>query len=119
MNDIRCPHIHRLNEIVHSLVKKMANLKETMKIATKNDRICPQPGKWNELYKRLHHEQRKNGGWEPALPIILAAWWETPDMIKQIRMREHIEWAEDHGCLDVVFNFLNDLKESGWFHAGE
>lgn len=97
----------------------MATLKGTLEIATKNDRICLQPGKWNELYKLLPGKMRKNREWEPALPIILAAWWDTPGIIKQIRMREHIEWADDHGCLDIVARYLKNLPEEAWFHVGE
>jgi len=53
------------------------------------------------------------------LPLILAAWWDTPAMSKMIRLREHIEWASEHGGLDIIYEFMKNLKEDEWFHIGE
>jgi len=36
-----------------------------------------------------------------------------------VRFREHIEWASEHGALDVVHDFLAGLKEEDWHHVGE
>jgi len=67
----------------------------------------------------LPEKQRKGAGWKPALPLILAAWWDTPALAKMLRLREHIEWAFAHGCLDEVFNFLTGLPENEWHHIGD
>ena len=54
-------------------------------------RVCPLPKHWNALYELLpDRRQRMDGGWEPALPLILAAWWDTPPLAKMLRLREHI-----------------------------
>lgn len=59
------------------------------------------------------------GGWEPPLPLILAAWSSTPALPKILRLREHIMWASEHGALDAVHSFLMSLDESDWHHIGE
>ena len=97
----------------------MATLDEALAVATKNKRVCPQPRRWQELYDLLPDKVRKGGGWEPALPLILAAWYHTPALLKMVRLREHIEWAAKHGCLDQVYSFLCQLSEDDWHHVGE
>ncbi len=97
----------------------MVTLEKVMAETQKNDRVCPLPQKWNELYELLPNKRRKANGWEPPLPLILAAWWDTPAMLKIFRFREHIEWASEQGGLDVVYKFLVNLKEEEWYHIGE
>ncbi len=97
----------------------MVTLEQALEEAQKNDRVCPQPQKWNELYELLPNRVRRGNGWEPDLPLILAAWWDTPAIQKILRLREHIEWASEHGCLDVIYEFMQNLMEEEWFHIGE
>ena len=97
----------------------MATLNEVLEEVQKNNRVCPQPKRWQELYEMLPERKRKGGGWEPALPLILAAWWDTPTLSKMMRLREHIEWASAHGCIDKVHKFLTELPENEWHHVGE
>ena len=97
----------------------MATLDQALAEATKNNRICPQPRRWQELYEMLRHKQRAGTGWEPSLPLILAAWWDTPALSKMLRLREHLEWAFAHGCLDQVYSFLCQLPEDEWHHIDE
>jgi hypothetical protein len=97
----------------------MVTVEQALEEAQKNNRVCPQPRKWDELYKLLPNKMRKGNGWVPSLPLILAAWWDTPAMSKILRLREHIEWAAEHESLDVVFEFMKSLKEEEWFHIGE
>lgn len=97
----------------------MATPEEAITEATKNKRVCPQPQKWNELYNLLPNKRSKGNRWEPPPPLILAAWWDTPAMLKMLRLREHIEWASGQGVLDTVYEFLINLKEEEWHHIGE
>jgi len=94
----------------------MTTFDEVLAEAQKNDRICPQPRKWDQLYKMLPKRRGKDGKREPALPLILAAWWHAPAYAKIDRLREHIEWADNHGCLDEVYAFLRALPEDDWLH---
>lgn len=86
--------------------------------AQRNGRVCPQPRQWHLLYEVLPGKQRKGDGWEPSPPLILAAWWDTPDLPKILRLQEHIEWAASHGCLAEVYAFLKGLREEEWHHVG-
>lgn len=84
-----------------------------------NNRVCPQPTRWQDLYELLPNKKRVAGGWEPALPLILAAWHDTPALLKMLRLAEHVEWAEKHGFLDKVATYLRTLPEDDWHHIGE
>lgn len=84
-----------------------------------NARICPMPQRWNTLCELLPDRKRVGAGWEPALPLILAAWHDTPYLMKMLRLAEHIEWAAEHGALETVATFLRGLREDEWFHSGD
>lgn len=97
----------------------MIRLEDVLLEVQKNNRVCPQPQKWQQLYEMLPNKKRSGTGWEPALPLILHAWSDTPAISKILRLREHIEWAKDHDCLHAIFTFLVNLPESEWHHIGE
>ena len=97
----------------------MATLDEVLVEATKNRRVCPQASRWNELWELLPGRRQKDLGWEPAAPLILAAWHDTPAISKVLRLREHLEWAAAHGALEQVQAFLISLREEEWYHFGE
>jgi hypothetical protein len=85
---------------------------------TANKRAIPRD--WQRLYEMLAEKKQKpSGGWEPPLPLILAAWNETMPVEKQLRFKEHIQWAADHNQLDEVGAYLRALSEEQWFHFGE
>jgi len=77
------------------------------------------PMRWNELYELLPERKRAGGGWEPPLPLILAAWYDTPALLKMLRLAEHVEWADKHGVLNEIDKFLRQLSEVDWHHIGE
>jgi hypothetical protein len=56
-------------------------------------------------------------GWNPLLPLILAAWWDTSSVEKQCRLEQHILWADIHGQLKEIAGFLTSLNEKEWFHS--
>ena len=83
-----------------------------------NERVVPKD--WNKLYKMLaNRRQLPSGGWEPALPLILAAWHETDSDQKQLRFREHLEWAGSQDQLEMIGAYLRSLDEADWFHTSE
>ena len=84
-----------------------------------NHRVCPQPKLWNQLWEMLPDREQVGAGWEPPLPLILAAWHDTPAMLKMLRLAEHIQWAEKHNALELVAVFLRSLREEDWYHVGE
>jgi len=78
------------------------------------------PCDWKKLYEMLAAKKQKpSGGWEPPLPLILAAWHETMPIEKHLRFKEHIQWASDHGQLEEIGKYLRSLGEEDWYHFGE
>ena len=67
----------------------------------------------------LPGRSRVGAGWQPALPLILAAWHEAPAMLKMLRLAEHIEWAAKHDLLEAIGKFLRELREDDWHHIGD
>ena len=84
-----------------------------------NDRVCPEPGKWHELWEMLPDKIQVGAGWKPSLPLILAAWDHTSNLEKMLRLADHIAWAQDHGVLDKVSPFLRGLPENEWHHLND
>ena len=84
-----------------------------------NARVCPMPQHWHRLWEMLPNRVQVNVGWQPPLPLILAAWYDTPAISKMARLAEHIDWAAKHDALDSVGQFLRELREEDWCHVGE
>jgi hypothetical protein len=94
-------------------------LEELLTFCRDNERVCPVPQEWNRLYEMLPDKSRRGAGWDPPLPLILAAWWEASDVQKQERLEQHLRWAAERGALDQIAQFLRSLSESEWHHVGE
>lgn len=78
------------------------------------------PRDWQKVYEMLAAKpQLPSGGWEPPLPLILAAWHETTSLEKQLRFRAHVDWAAEHDQLDLLGKYLRELREEDWYHLGE
>jgi hypothetical protein len=92
------------------------DLEQLLAYCSANSRVCPQPQRWNELYQMLPETHRKGMGFEPPVPLILAAWWEASDRQKKERLKVHLLWANDHGALATIGKFLRSLAESDWHH---
>jgi len=84
-----------------------------------NSRVCPEPALWQKLWKLLPGRRQIGAGWQPSLPLILAAWGHTSNQEKMRRLAEHIEWAEKHGKLAEVAVFVRNLDENEWHHLGD
>jgi hypothetical protein len=84
-----------------------------------DNRVCPLPSLWNRLWEMLPNRTSVGAGRQPPPPLILAAWHDTPAMLKMLRLAEHIEWAAKNGALDSVARFLRELREEDWFHIGD
>ena len=83
------------------------------------DRVCPVPQQWNKLWKTLPNRRQEGLSWQPALPLAFGEWYEAPAIAKTLRLTEHIEWAERHGALQAVADFLRALPEDQWFHLSD
>lgn len=97
----------------------MNKVNDLIKYCQINNRICPKPQKWNKLWQLLNNKQRKGATWEPSLPLILAAWYNTSNDLKKERLIEHLKWAEKQNQLDTINNYLHTLTEEDWHHENE
>ncbi len=71
------------------------------------------------MWDMLPGKKQLGSRWEPALPLILAAWWEASPDEKRQRFQQHLQYAAEHGILDKVGEFLRNLHENEWFHESE
>jgi len=94
--------------------KPMDNI---LQFAQANHKVCPLPTHWNELWEMLPDRKRIGVGWEPPLPLILAAWHETSDPEKRERFFYHIKYADQHGALLRVADFLHSLQMHDWHYS--
>ena len=76
-----------------------------------NNRVCPLPKAWQQLWEMLPEKRQALGAWQPAVPLIGAAGHETPAMLKMTRLAEHIQWAAKHSALPEVAAFVRGLRE--------
>lgn len=93
-------------------------IKSLLKYAQSEGRVCPMPTFWNDMWNMLpDRRQKTNGGWDPSLPLILAAWHDTTAEEKRNRLKLHIEYAASKGVLDKIDAFLRELKQDQWAYG--
>lgn len=97
-----------------SLAPVEVTLYEVMAELRRNNRVCPQPTRWFEFYRVLIDASPRSK--RPAEPPSASAWSSTPPLAKRMALREHVEWAQAHGCLQAAYDFLRRLPESDWHH---
>jgi hypothetical protein len=95
------------------------SLEELIDYCKDKERICPQPQLWNEMWNKLKDKKQIGAGWNPPLPLILAAWYDSSPNSKQFRLIQHLTWADSHGQLKEIANFLTSLNEDQWFHIND
>jgi len=79
-------------------------------------RICPMPMYWNRLYSMLPNKRVDGTEWQPAAPLILAAWDNSSTDDKRNRLRDHILWADDHDAIFVIDKYLRGLSNDQWYY---
>ena len=94
-------------------------LQSLISYVQEDGRICPQPIFWNELWEQLPDRRRIGLSWEPELPLVLSAWWDSSPYEKRTRLIEHLQWASARGALEVVDRFLRGLSREHWFHESD
>lgn len=90
-----------------------------MLVARRNNRVCPRPERWEEFYRLLQAHQAGAKAPKPPAPATGAAWTVTPSLTKRLCFREQVEWADRHGLLEPVMEFMVHLDEADWFHMGD
>ena len=72
------------------------------------------------MWEKLKDKERVgSAGWNPPVPLILAAWWDSSDNSKKHRLIEHINWAEKKEQLDEIANFIYKLTDEEWYHTND
>ena len=90
-------------------------LYEVTGLTRKDNRVCPQPSRWLEMY-RILQEQPGRGALPPD-PVVGSAWASTPPLAKRMAFHEQLEWADRNHCLTPVHEYLKTLRDADWYVA--
>lgn len=94
---------------------KPPTINDAMVEVRRNNRVCPKPPRWQQLYEMLPDRTQSR----PTPPLVGASWQATPSLSKRMCLREHLAWAEAHESLPQVLEFLKQLPEEEWHHMGD
>lgn len=95
--------------------QKEPTVHDAMVEARRNNRVCPSPARWQQLYEMLPNRKANT----PTPPLVGPSWLATPSLSKRMCLREQLDWAEANGALAPVLSFLKQLPEEEWHHMGE
>ena len=107
--------LQKLQSLPMTPLQRNLSVVEVMLEGRLNNRVCPKPAKWIQLYEMLPDKTHS----EPPPPLVNAAWHRTPSISKRMCFRQHIEWADDHGVLKHVYAFMKSIPEDEWHHMGD
>jgi hypothetical protein len=93
----------------------MTDIEAYLERLRRNGYSAPAGTYWADLFRILRSHQ-KAGELEPRNPLILGGAIAS-HKTKHARFREHLMWAYDNGCLDVVMQYLSDLEPDAWNRA--
>lgn len=79
-----------------------------------DNRICPQPRRWDEFWRLLGCPSQK-----VSPPLILSGWAFSTDREKRTRFREQLEYALKSGLLDEAEDFVRKLDPDEWHTCEE
>lgn len=67
-------------------------------------RICPNPSRWDDVFKKLvkYAETYPCTPSQPPTPLILGGWVSSSDNEKMRRWSETVDWASANGCHSIV-----------------
>lgn len=82
--------------------------------ARRNNRVCPQPVFWFQLYDLLPESPRR-----PVPPPDGPAWRAASSLAKRMALRDHLEYANAAGVLPAVMSFMRGLREENWLHMAD
>jgi hypothetical protein len=96
-----------------------ATLASLLRYAEEQERVCPRPIEWNDLYTMIGGTRRDTPEgiiWTPMPPLVLSAWNFSNDTERNKRFREQLAWADANGTIDIADAFLRSLTEEAWHH---
>lgn len=80
----------------------------------RGNRVCPLPTAWVEVYTILQRHAGALGEEPPVPPPTGKAWKPTPPLAKRAILRQQLEWAAAHGCLDAMHTALLAIPDADW-----
>ena len=92
-------------------------LSDLLAFCKSNKRVCPKIFYWHSVWYILPTTEK--GEKPPPIQVILVESLETSEIMKQLVLRKHIQWAYDHGVLEEVDRYLRSLSEDQWHHTDE
>lgn len=92
---------------------------DVMVEARRFNRVCPKPQAWQRLYELIPGKIVHGPSHQPSPPLLGDAWHATSAMPKRMCLRDQIEWAEHHGALEAVMQFIKSLPEDEWHHVDD
>jgi hypothetical protein len=90
-------------------------LYEVTGLTRRDNRVCPQPSRWLEMYRIL--QEQAGSGARPPDPVVGSAWASTPPLAKRMAFHQQLEWADRNNCLTPVHDYLKTLRDSDWYVA--
>lgn len=100
---------------VRPATPKAPTINDAMVEVRRNNRVCPSPARWQQLYEMLPNRTASR----PTPPLVGPSWQATPSLSKRMCLREHLAWAETQESLPQVLDFLKQLPEEEWHHMGD
>jgi hypothetical protein len=76
-----------------------------------NNRVCPKPMIWNELYKLMCKDLTEKN---ISKPLILAGWNFSSDIEKRNRFIEHLRLV-DFNSENKIKTFVLNIREEDWY----
>lgn len=62
----------------------------------------------------LPNRRQIDGRWKPLPSVIHAAWRHASNEERMDRLAEHLGWAERHGGIGAIAEFIRSLNEVDW-----
>jgi hypothetical protein len=88
---------------------------DVMAEARRFNRVCPAQSDWLRLQAVL----AEHGGPDAPGAMYGAAFRTMSALARRMAVRDQVEWAAEHGCLQEVYAFLHALPEDRWTHMGD
>lgn len=99
------------------MINDKSELDNFLEFCRAENRICPQPKFWNEMFELLPDKKHTGPRLEPPLPLILGAWTNSTDLEKLERFHMHVRYANQKNVLPEVVQYIKSLRQKDWHYA--
>ncbi|MDC3323245.1 hypothetical protein OAW20_02160 [Gammaproteobacteria bacterium] len=92
-------------------------LAEIIDFCKKEDRICPMPVIWNQMWKNFSKGEQPR----EYIPLILSTWWGSTDRAKRERFLSLIEycWENYPENRKSISHKIKSLRKEDWHYCSE